>query len=160
MVPDTTDTDAPPVIVPGENTDTPEPAEPADTVATGTIDTDTTVGVAPTQTVVARPASFEGRLDHKSARGYTVRLSDPNVSFNGIILESPVSLGMQNVMCVYRIQITSRQNADAIETNPDIEMYECKGSVTAATAQSQNLQIVGTSGDVTFLTKYVTNNLE
>lgn len=143
-----------------------QPAEDEDDTAdeenaeTETGDTATTDGIPQNQTVVEKPASFDGRFEHTSARGYTVRLSDPNVSFNGVILEDPVSLGYPDTNCIYRIRFTSRQNADNVDSSPDVELYECKGTITPENAGQQNLQIVGMSGNVAFVAKYLTNNLE
>lgn len=94
---------------------------------------------------------------YNSVRGYKVHFSSKNISYAGEILETPTDLGITGLKCPYKINVVTWKNADNIDTNPAVEIYECKGSVEETELANKKLQQVWKIDDVLFLTKRYNN---
>ncbi|USN54989.1 MAG: hypothetical protein H6765_11225 [Candidatus Peribacteria bacterium] len=102
---------------------------------------------------------FSGWLAYPSIRGFTLYFSNPSISYAGEIRDT-TDLGIDGLSCNYQVNIIQWQNAAAIDSNPDVLVYECAGDVSASALSAANLQKIGTTEEDTFvLVKYLSNNL-
>ncbi len=154
------------VVVTGSTTATPTWSTTSTTTTT-TPQTDTgddnTQEIADTPWITppvqeTTPTNYDGWLSHPSVRWYTIYFSNKSISFAGKIIDK-IDLGISGLSCNYELNIIQWQRAEEVDINPDVVVYECKGAPSNSQLAAKNLQHIGTTGDLVFIAKFLTNNL-
>lgn len=91
---------------------------------------------------------------YHSVRWYSVYFSNKNISYAGQILDTSTDLNIEWIKCPYKINVVTWKNAEQVDIDPSVEIYECRWEVSEDDLASQKLQKVGIVEDVIFLAKW------
>lgn len=89
------------------------------------------------------------RLKHSSARWYDIFYSTHKIRFYGEMVDIVNAFGITGLQCRYRFNINPYQ-ADSL-ADPDVVLYECKGSVSQEQLVWKNISLVATTDTAVFI---------